>query len=56
MLTRVMGLIAIATPSVIINLFYVITDHLSSRDIVGANEADKSNGTDMIMGNMSNGD
>jgi hypothetical protein len=51
-----MGLITIATPSVIINLFYVITDHLSSRDIVGANEADKSNGTDMIMGNMSNGD
>jgi hypothetical protein len=56
MLITVMGLIAIATPSVIIMLFYAITDHLSSRDIVGANEADKSNGTDMIMGNMSNGD
>ena len=49
-------MIDIATPSVIIILLYAVTDHLSSRDIVGANEADKSNGTDRIMGNMSNGD
>ncbi len=29
---------------------------MSSRDIQAINEADKSNGTDMIMGNLSNGD
>ena len=29
---------------------------MSSRDIVGNNEVDKSNGTDMIMGSMSNGE
>jgi hypothetical protein len=37
-------------------LSFNASDHLSSRDIVGNNEVDKSNGTDMIMGNLSNGD
>ena len=51
-LTTVIGMIAIATPSVIIILLNAVADHLSSRDIVGANEADKSNGTDRIMGKI----
>jgi hypothetical protein len=56
MLITVMVMIAIAAPSVNIMVLYAFTDHMSSRDIVGTNEVDKSNGTDIIMGNMSNGD
>jgi len=35
---------------------YNSIDHLSSRDIVPKDDGDKSNGTDMIMGNLSNGE
>ena len=50
-----MGSTVTGTLSVILKVTYAL-DHLSSRDIVGNNEVDKSNGTDMIMGNMSNAD